>query len=41
MSMLVFAGLSAFPLTPADKDGIVDVNALGVLVDRLARAGVD
>lgn len=39
--MTVFAGLSAFPLTPADKDGIVDVNALGVLVDRLARAGVD
>lgn len=37
----LFTGLSAFPLTPADADGVVDTAALGVLVDRLARAGVD
>ena len=36
-----FRGLSAFPLTPADADGVVDTEALGVLVDRLAGAGVD
>lgn len=40
MSML-FTGLSAFPLTPADAQGIVDTDALSVLVDRLASAGVD
>ncbi|MGY2733592.1 dihydrodipicolinate synthase family protein [Sphingomonas sp. UYP23] len=34
-------GLSAFPLTPADPEGTVDVDALGVLVDRLVLAGVD
>lgn len=39
--MSIFTGLSAFPLTPADSDGIVDTDALGLLVDRLARAGVD
>lgn len=37
----LFTGLSAFPLTPADADGVVDTNALGILVDRLATAGVD
>jgi len=37
----IFSGLSAFTLTPADADGVVDVNALSVLVDRLARSGVD
>jgi 4-hydroxy-tetrahydrodipicolinate synthase len=37
----LFTGLSAFPLTPADADGVVDTDALGVLVDRLATAGVD
>lgn len=36
-----FTGLSAFPLTPADSDGVVDTNALGVLIDRLACAGVN
>lgn len=37
----LFSGLSAFPLTPANADGIVDADALAILVDRLARAGVD
>lgn len=36
-----FMGLSAFPLTPADPAGVVDTDALGMLVDRLATAGVD
>lgn len=39
--MTVFKGLSAFPPTPANEDGIVDTDALGVLVDRLAEASVD
>lgn len=37
----IFSGLSAFTLTPADEDGVVDVGALGILVDRLAGSGVD
>lgn len=37
----LFVGLSAFPLTPADAEGRVDTDTLGVLVDRLAAAGVD
>ncbi|KQN25332.1 dihydrodipicolinate synthase [Sphingomonas sp. Leaf33] len=37
----LFTGLSAFPLTPADANGVVDTNTLGILVDRLATAGVD
>lgn len=37
----LFTGLSAFPLTPADADGIVDTGALGAIVDRLASANVD
>jgi len=36
----LFTGLSAFTLTPADADGVVDVQALAVLVDRLAGSGV-
>jgi len=39
--MTIFAGLSAFPPTPADEDGIVDTDALAALVDRLASSGVD
>lgn len=39
--MTIFAGLSAFPPTPANEEGVVDTRALGVLVDRLANAGVD
>jgi 4-hydroxy-tetrahydrodipicolinate synthase len=37
----IFTGLSAFPLTPADREGVVDTEMLGQLVDRLASAGVD
>lgn len=37
----LFTGLSAFPLTPADPNGIVDTTAIGVLVERLVAAGVD
>ncbi|KXF78555.1 dihydrodipicolinate synthase [Paramesorhizobium deserti] len=36
-----FHGLSAFPLTPAGAEGRVDVDALGVLIERLVSAGVD
>lgn len=39
--MTTFSGLSAFPPTPADEDGIVDTDALAALVDRLANSGVD
>ena len=34
-------GLSAFPVTPADADGRVDVAALQLLLSRLVEAGVD
>ncbi|MCV9938309.1 dihydrodipicolinate synthase family protein [Boseaceae bacterium BT-24-1] len=37
----IFRGLSAFPLTPADADGVVDTQALAVMIDRLVVAGVD
>lgn len=37
----LFTGLSAFPITPADADGVVDTDALGILVDHLATAGID
>ena len=37
----MFTGLSAFPLTPADAEGVVDTAALGILLDRLGGAGVD
>ena len=37
----LFTGLSAFPLTPANADGVVDTAALGVLIERLVTAGVD
>jgi 4-hydroxy-tetrahydrodipicolinate synthase len=36
-----FTGLSAFPLTPADGEGIVDTDKLGILIQRLVDAGVD
>ena len=36
----MFTGLSAFPLTPADAEGVVDTAALGVLLDRLCGAKV-
>lgn len=34
----MFSGLSAFPLTPADQDGVVDPDALCVLLERLVQA---
>lgn len=37
----LFTGLSAFPLTPANANGVVDTAALGVLIERLVQAGVD
>ncbi|NTE85723.1 dihydrodipicolinate synthase family protein [Agrobacterium rubi] len=36
-----FHGLSAFPLTPADEDGVVDAEALSRLIERLDAAEVD
>ena len=39
--MSLFSGLAAFPITPADADGRVDVPGLRRLVRRLADAGVD
>ena len=36
-----FRGLSAFPLTPADAEGVVDTEAFAVMIDRLVVAGVD
>lgn len=38
--MSVLAGLSAFPVTPADPDGHVQVDHLQQLVARLARPGI-
>ena len=37
----LFSGLAAFPTTPADAAGVVKVDALSVLIDRLASAKVD
>ncbi len=37
----LFHGLSAFPITPADEGGRVDVRALASLLGRLQAAGVD
>ena len=37
----LFSGLAAFPPTPADAAGVVKVDALSVLIDRLASAKVD
>ena len=39
--MALFAGLAAFPITPASPDGQVDTAALGALVRRQAVAHVD
>jgi len=39
--MPFFAGLAAYPITPADPDGAVDVTALRGLVRRLVDAKVD
>lgn len=37
----IFRGLSAFPLTPADSDGVVDTEAFAAMLDRLVAEGVD
>lgn len=37
----IFKGLSAFPLTPADADGVVDTDAFAAMLDRLVADGVD
>ena len=37
----IFRGLSAFPLTPADAEGLVDTDAFALMLDRLVAAGVD
>ncbi|WP_232630670.1 dihydrodipicolinate synthase family protein [Methylobacterium sp. Leaf118] len=39
--MTLFSGLSAFPITPASPEGVVDTGALRRLVAPLAAAGVD
>ena len=38
---MLFSGLSAFPITPADQNGRVDTAALATLVERIAAAGAD
>ncbi|OEC96652.1 MULTISPECIES: dihydrodipicolinate synthase family protein [unclassified Rhizobium] len=39
--MTLFTGLSAFPITPTDASGRVDVAALTRLLERIQRAGAD
>lgn len=39
--MSIFQGLSAFPITPADEHGTVDMDGVMRLTARLASAGVD
>ena len=39
--MIDLKGLSAFPITPSDRSGRVDVGALRALVSPLLTAGVD
>ncbi|MDI6625915.1 MAG: dihydrodipicolinate synthase family protein, partial [Brevundimonas sp.] len=39
--MALFEGVSAFPPTPIDADGVVDLDALQRRVERLVAAGVD
>lgn len=38
--MSLFNGLSAFPITPTNEAGIVDIDALGRVLERLAKAQV-
>jgi len=38
---MLFRGLSAFPITPLNTSGVVDIPALEKLLRRLKRAGVD
>lgn len=37
----IFRRLSAFPLTPANAEGVVDTEAFAAMIDRLVVAGVD
>ena len=37
--MPLFTGLSAFPLTPADPSGRVEIEALQQLLERLSKGG--
>ena len=37
---LMFQGLSAFPITPADEEGRVNLDILAGLLERLCEAGV-
>ena len=37
----LFQGLSAFPITPTDKAGVVDTSALAIILDRIQEAGAD
>lgn len=39
--MSLFTGISAFPITPADPNGVVNADGVGRLTSRLADAGVD
>ncbi|MCQ8279719.1 dihydrodipicolinate synthase family protein [Acetobacteraceae bacterium KSS8] len=39
--MTPFTGLLAYPITPADRSGRVDAEAMEALADRLAESGVD
>jgi 4-hydroxy-tetrahydrodipicolinate synthase len=41
VTMQIFHGLSAFPITPADDMGIVDAKALSHIINRLVLAKVD
>ncbi len=41
MPINMFAGMSAFPITPADPDGRVDTASLDRLLERLTSANVD
>ncbi|MGZ2505340.1 dihydrodipicolinate synthase/N-acetylneuraminate lyase [Rhizobium beringeri] len=39
--MTFLSGLSAFPITPMDRDGKIDAEAFSKLIARLAAAKVD
>ncbi|SFJ28243.1 4-hydroxy-tetrahydrodipicolinate synthase [Albimonas pacifica] len=41
MTMTLFTGLSAFPLTPMDDEGRLDADLLGRTLDRIVTAGAD
>lgn len=39
--MTLFHGLSAFPITPTDRSGVIDAPALAVILNRIQEAGAD